>query len=105
MACPFSCTQDVLILPPEYLHGPDSIFASTSSGVIKHVDQSSTGTVKMSIGDTKSKVVIIPITDQLGPDSRKNARGDFIFVKPDLFTSLFSNFDENGQQQAGSEQP
>ncbi|KAH6632444.1 hypothetical protein F5144DRAFT_621236 [Chaetomium tenue] len=102
----FSFTQDELILPPEHLNGPGSIFASTSSSVIKPVKQSSTGTVNMSIGDlwatTKSKVVTTPITDQLGPDSIKNARGDFIFVKPDLFTSLFSNFDENGDRKVPS---
>ncbi len=99
----FSFTQDELMLPPEHLNGPDSIFAATSSGVIKPVRQTSTLTVNMSISDlwatTKSGAVTTPITDQLGPDGMKNARGDFIFVKPDLFTSLFSNFDESGVRQ------
>ncbi|KAK3369574.1 hypothetical protein B0T24DRAFT_580592 [Lasiosphaeria ovina] len=96
----FSFTQNELMLPPEDLNGPNTIFSGTTAGVIKPVKQSTTLTVSMSIADlwntTKSGVVATPITDQLGPDGMKNTRGDFIFVKPDLFTSLFSNFDEDG---------
>lgn len=102
----FSFSQDELRLPPGELDGPQSIFRNTSSGVIKPVKQSSTMTVNMSIADLwvvappGSDDVTTPITKDLGdPTVMSKERGDFIFVKPDLFTSLFSPFDKDGKRQ------
>lgn len=102
----FSFSQEELRLPVEDLDGPQSIFRHTSPGVIKPVKQSSTMTVNMSIADLwvtappNSADVTTPITEDLGdPDVMKNERGDFIFVKPDLFTSLFSPFGKDGKRQ------
>ncbi|KAF7550125.1 hypothetical protein G7Z17_g5929 [Cylindrodendrum hubeiense] len=97
----FSFAQDELRLPPEDLDGASSIFFNTSDGVIKPVKQSSTMTVNMSIDDLwkLSPNVTTPVTDKLGPSS---SRGDFIFVQPDLFTSLFSTFDDEGNRVKGS---
>ncbi|ENH66740.1 hypothetical protein FOC1_g10007390 [Fusarium oxysporum f. sp. cubense race 1] len=97
-------SQDELRLPPEDLDGAGSIFSGTSDGVLKPVKQSSTMTVNMSIDDLwklKSDVTT-PITDRLGPPSMKDSRGDFIFVQPGLFTSLFSTFDDKGNRVKGS---
>ncbi|KAK5996414.1 hypothetical protein PT974_01748 [Cladobotryum mycophilum] len=96
----FSFSQDELRLPPEDLNDPTSIFQTTSAGVIKPVKQSSTMTVNMSIADLwqLKDTVASPVTPDLGPDTMKDSRGDFIFVKPDLFTSLFSTFDQNGKR-------
>lgn len=96
--------QDELRLPPGNLDGPSSIFSNTSNGVLKPVKQSSTMTVNMSIDDLwklKSDVTT-PVTDRLGPPSMKDSRGDFIFVQPELFTSLFSTFDGQGNRVKGS---
>ncbi|KAH7254382.1 uncharacterized protein BKA55DRAFT_727681 [Fusarium redolens] len=96
--------QNELRLPPEDLDGASSIFSNTSDGVLKPVKQSSTMTVNMSIDDLwklKSDVTT-PVTDRLGPSSMKDSRGDFIFVQPELFTSLFSTFDDKGNRVKGS---
>ncbi|RYP41835.1 hypothetical protein DL767_000736 [Monosporascus sp. MG133] len=102
----FSFSQDELRLPPEDLDGPNNIFRNTSAGVAKPVKQSSTMAVNMSIEDLwvvapdKSHDVTTPIATKLGyPDTMKKQRGDFIFVKPELFTSLFSPFDKDGTRQ------
>ncbi|KAF4456302.1 hypothetical protein F53441_1547 [Fusarium austroafricanum] len=100
----FSFAQDELRLPPEDLDGSSSIFRNTSDGVLKPVKQSSTMTVNMSIDDLwkLSSDVTTPVTDKLGPSSMKDSRGDFIFVQPELFTSLFSTFDDKGNRVKGS---
>lgn len=100
----FSFAQDELRLPPEDLDGTSSIFRNTSDGVIKPVKQLSTMTVNMSIADLwkLSPDVTTPVTDKLGPPSMKDSRGDFIFVQTDLFTSLFSTFDDRGNRVQGS---
>ncbi|PHH93133.1 hypothetical protein CDD83_513 [Cordyceps sp. RAO-2017] len=93
-------SQDELRLPPEDLDGPASIFRKTSAGVIKPVKQSSTMTVNTSIADLWNLTddVVTPVTKELGPESIKDSRGDFIFVRPDLFTSLFSAFGADGKR-------
>ncbi|CVL11184.1 hypothetical protein FPRO06_10018 [Fusarium proliferatum] len=96
--------QDELRLPPEDLDGPGSLFSNTSDGILKPVKQSSTMTVNMSIDDLwklKSDVTT-PVTSRLGPASMKDSRGDFIFVQTELFTSLFSTFDDKGNRVKGS---
>ncbi|KAJ3545141.1 hypothetical protein NM208_g2662 [Fusarium decemcellulare] len=100
----FAFAQDELRLPPEDLGGSNSIFRNTSDGVIKPVKQSSTMTVNMSIADLwkLSPDITTPVTDRLGPSSMKDSRGDFIFIQPDLFTSLFSTFDNRGNRVKGS---
>ncbi|KAM0256322.1 hypothetical protein ACHAPA_012208 [Fusarium lateritium] len=100
----FAFAQDELRLPPEDLDGTGSLFSNTSNGVLKPVKQSSTMTVNMSIDDLwklKSDVTT-PVTNSLGPASMKDSRGDFIFVQPELFTSLFSTFDDKGNRVKGS---
>lgn len=100
----FSFSQDELRLPPEHLDGPSSIFRNTSHGVLKPVKQSTTMTVNMSIADLwkLSSDVTTPVTSRLGPASIADSRGDFIFVQPDLFTSLFSTFDGRGNRVRGT---
>ncbi|KAL8372581.1 hypothetical protein RB595_002090 [Gaeumannomyces hyphopodioides] len=88
-----SFQQDELRLPPEDLEG---IFKATSAGVIKPVKQSPTMTVSTSIADLwslGSDDVTSPVTSDLGPASMKDSRGDFVFLKPDLFRDLFSKFE------------
>ncbi|KAM0193065.1 hypothetical protein ACHAPI_008014 [Fusarium lateritium] len=96
--------QDELRLPPEDLDGTGSLFSNTSNGVLKPVKQSSTMTVNMSIDDLwkLNSHVTTPVTSSLGPASMKDSRGDFIFVQPELFTSLFSTFDDKGNRVKGS---
>ncbi|TGJ87799.1 hypothetical protein E0Z10_g928 [Xylaria hypoxylon] len=101
----FSFSQDELRLPPEDLDGPSNIFRNiTSNGLIKPVKQSGTLTVNMSIDDLwhLTPDVATPVTSDLGPDNMKDSRGDFIFVKPDLFTNLFLQKDNNGNPTKGS---
>ncbi|KAI0852453.1 hypothetical protein F5Y00DRAFT_273079 [Daldinia vernicosa] len=99
----FSFSQDELRLQPQELDGSTSIFRNTSSGVTKPVKQSGTMTVNMSIDDLwKITDVTTPVTEKLGPESMKNSRGDFIFVKPDLFANLFPTSDSNNNPVKGS---
>ncbi|KOS19909.1 hypothetical protein ESCO_005595 [Escovopsis weberi] len=93
----FSFSQDELRLSPDNLV---NFFKDTSSGVIKPVVQTPTMTVNMSIEDLwkLSADVTTPVTKDLGPEPMKDSRGDFIFVPSDLFTSLFSTFDINGNR-------
>ncbi|KAI0536514.1 hypothetical protein GGR58DRAFT_475013 [Xylaria digitata] len=94
----FSFSQDELRLPPEDLNGPNSIFRDiTNTGLVKPVKQSGTLTVNMSIEDLWNLTpdVTTPVTSELGPANMKDSRGDFIFVKPDLFTNLFPMKDPN----------
>ncbi|PNY27029.1 Uncharacterized protein TCAP_03025 [Tolypocladium capitatum] len=99
-----SFSQDELRLPPRDLDGSSSIFRNTSAGVVKPVKQSATMTVNMSIDDLWKLTadVTTPVTADLGPESIKDSRGDFIFVKPDLLTSLFPASDSNGNPVRGS---
>ncbi|KAK8851148.1 hypothetical protein PGQ11_013627 [Apiospora arundinis] len=100
----FSFSQDELRLTPEDLDTTTGIFKNTSAGVIKPVKQSSTMTVNMSVDDLWKLTpdVATPVTKDLGPDNMKGSRGDFIFVKPDLFTSLFSTYDKDNKRITGS---
>ncbi|KAI0118163.1 hypothetical protein GGR51DRAFT_498337 [Nemania sp. FL0031] len=100
----FSFSQDELRLLPEDLDGPTSIFRNTSDGITKPVKQSATMTVNTSIDDLwkLTSDVTTPVTASLGPDTMKDSRGDFIFVKPDLFTNLFLGSDSNGNPAKGS---
>ncbi|KAI1186325.1 hypothetical protein F5B17DRAFT_454606 [Nemania serpens] len=100
----FSFSQDELRLSPEDLNGPNSIFRNTSDGVVKPVKQSATMTVNTSIDDLWKLTtdVTTPVTANLGPDSMKDSRGDFIFVKSDLFTNLFLGSDSNGNPSKGT---
>ncbi|KAI1171804.1 hypothetical protein F4777DRAFT_564071 [Nemania sp. FL0916] len=100
----FSFSQDELRLPPEDLDGSSSIFRNTSDGVTKPVKQSATMTVNMSIDDLwkLTSDVKTPVTADLGPDSMKESRGDFIFVKPELFTNLFLESNSSGNPTKGS---
>ncbi|KJZ70939.1 hypothetical protein HIM_09690 [Hirsutella minnesotensis 3608] len=95
-----SFSQDELRLPPEDLDGTSSIFRNTSATVIKPVKQSATMTVNMSIADLWKLTpnVATPVTQDLGPETMKDSRGDFIFVPSTLFTSLFSAYDTNGDR-------
>ncbi|KAL6823366.1 hypothetical protein V8C40DRAFT_280067 [Trichoderma camerunense] len=90
--------QSELRMPPEDL---DKIFSATSDCVIKPVKQSSTMTVNMSIADLwklPTSDVITPVTPDLGPDTMKDSRGDFIFVQPEIFKSFFSTWDEDNNR-------
>ncbi|KAI1819363.1 hypothetical protein F4861DRAFT_527236 [Xylaria intraflava] len=100
----FSFSQDELRLPPEDLDGPSSIFRNTTDGVTKPVKQSATMTVNTSIEDlwNLTSDVTTPVIPNLGPPSMSTSRGDFIFVKPDLFTNLFRGSDSNGNPTKGS---
>lgn len=99
----FSFSQDELRLPPEDLDGDQSIFKETSDGLVKPVKQSSTMAINMTVEDLwKTTNIATPTVSDLGPASMKDARGDFIFIKSDLFISLFSTFDANGVRQVPS---
>ncbi|KAI0007428.1 hypothetical protein F4779DRAFT_592010 [Xylariaceae sp. FL0662B] len=100
----FSFSQDELRLLPQDLDGSSSIFRNTSAGVTRPVRQSGTMTVNMSIDDLWKLTpdVTTPVTRELGPESMKDSRGDFIFVKRDLFTSFFPTSDSNGNPIMGS---
>ncbi|KAI1277738.1 hypothetical protein F5Y07DRAFT_407274 [Xylaria sp. FL0933] len=89
-----SFSQDELRLPPEDLDGTSSIFRNiTSSGLVRPVKQSGTLTVNMSVGDLWNLTpdVTTPVTSE----DIKDSRGDFIFVKPDLFAKLFPTIDSD----------
>ncbi|KAI0890541.1 uncharacterized protein GGS22DRAFT_151187 [Annulohypoxylon maeteangense] len=99
----FSFSQDELRLPPEDLDANTGIFRDTSAGVIKPIKQSSTMTINMSVDDLwKLDNVAYPVTRELVPSGMESSRGDFIFVKPDLFKSLFSTFDADNKQVTGN---
>lgn len=99
----FTFTQDELRLPLETLDGDNSIFKNTSTQLAKPVKQTPTLAVNMTVADLwVTDSIVTPVMANLGPDNTKNSRGDFIFVKPDLFTSLFSPFDKDNERQAPS---
>lgn len=64
--------------------------------------QSSIGSVKMTVADFLGiGNIATPIVDDPGQNF-KDAAAEFIFVKPDLFKSLFSTFDDNNNRQVGA---
>ncbi|MCJ1344692.1 hypothetical protein MMC31_002895 [Peltigera leucophlebia] len=94
-----SFTQDELRLGPEVLDGETSIFKNTSAQLSKPVRQTSVLAVNMSVGDLLATTdIVTPVTPNLG-NNISDSRGDFIFVRPDLFKSLFSTFDSSNQRQ------
>ncbi|KAG5754238.1 hypothetical protein H9Q70_003115 [Fusarium xylarioides] len=67
----------------------------------KEFKQSQAGAVKMTVGDfLKLDNMATPIVADPSKDV-KDLGAEFIFVKPDLFTSLFSTFDERNERQVG----
>lgn len=91
--------QDELCLPIEDRDGDTSLFPSPdkSPSLKKPVQQSSTQAIRMSLKDVEStKSIVSPI--KAGDDDEKTVT-DFIFMKPELFTSLFSPFDESNHRQ------
>ncbi|KAK3944840.1 hypothetical protein QBC46DRAFT_304285 [Diplogelasinospora grovesii] len=89
----FTFTQDELKLAPDALGGIG-------------FKQTPTLAVTMTVGDlwnaTTAASIATPITKDLGPESIKDAKGDFIFIKPDLFKSMFSTFDDKNKRVAPS---
>ncbi|KAH7006889.1 hypothetical protein EDB80DRAFT_893391 [Ilyonectria destructans] len=82
----FTFAHDELLLKPDAL------------GSVKF-KQSPTLSIKMKVGDLlKIGNVATPIDDDSGPDVEE-ANGEFIFLKPDLFKSFFSTFDESNMRQ------
>ncbi|KAF5676664.1 hypothetical protein FCIRC_6959 [Fusarium circinatum] len=67
----------------------------------KEFKQSQAGAVKMTVGDfLKLDNIATPIVADPSKDV-KDLGAEFIFVKPDLFTSLFSTFDDKNNRQVG----
>ncbi|KAI1066193.1 hypothetical protein LB506_008201 [Fusarium annulatum] len=67
----------------------------------KKFKQSQAGAVKMTVGDfLKLENIATPIVSDSSKDVT-DIGAEFIFVKPDLFTSLFSTFDEKNNRQVG----
>lgn len=99
-----SFNEDELRLGPEVLDGETSIFKETSAQLAKPVKQTSVLAVNMTIGDLLATTgIATPVTLNLGANI-SDSRGDFIFIRPDLFKSLFSIFDSSNQRQV-SESP
>ena len=89
--------QDELRLSPEDLA---KMFENTSPELKKPVKQSPTLAVNMTVGDfRKTRNITTPIKEDSQQPEVQKERGDFIFVPADLFTSLFSPFDEKNERQ------
>ncbi|KAI0156926.1 hypothetical protein GGR57DRAFT_511261 [Xylariaceae sp. FL1272] len=95
-----SFTHDELVIAPAHLDKSTGKMFTDAPTVPDHVVQSTTMAVNLAIGDLwkveEKKMVTSPIRPSPGNDKMKDARGDFIFIKPDVFTSFFSTFDETG---------
>ncbi|KAI9648826.1 hypothetical protein NHQ30_003467 [Ciborinia camelliae] len=89
-------TQEELRLSTEELA---RIFAETSAQLPKPVKQTPTLAVNMTVGDIWKTLDITTAIkeDPLQPKMEKE-RADFIFAPADLFTSLFSPFDEKNER-------
>ncbi|KAI1270211.1 hypothetical protein F5Y18DRAFT_367537 [Xylariaceae sp. FL1019] len=98
-----SFTHDELVIAPEHLDKSKGKMFTDAPTVPDHVVQSTTMGVNLSIADLwkaeENKMITTPIQPNLGGDKMRDTRGDFIFIKPDVFTSFFSTFDENGARQ------
>ncbi|KAI8195455.1 hypothetical protein K4K52_012355 [Colletotrichum sp. SAR 10_76] len=95
-----SFTQEELALPAGDLNGTNSIFAGTSTALVKPVQQSNTMTLSMNIADLlATSKTRTPITKNTVSGSVEKTRGDFIFLKKEMFLNLFCNFDDNGTRQ------
>ncbi|THC91742.1 hypothetical protein EYZ11_008793 [Aspergillus tanneri] len=92
----FSFTQDELKLSAEALA---SMFQKTSDQLQKPVKQSSTLAINMTVADLCATTDMVTPVSNLQPSTIQDARGDFIFVPAELFTSLFSTFDQSSQRQ------
>ncbi|KAK3395150.1 hypothetical protein B0H63DRAFT_506684 [Podospora didyma] len=84
----FSFTQDELKLAPDAL-GDGVTFKQTP-----------TLAVTMGVKDVmKNANVVTSITeDDLGPNFKDDTTADFIFIKPDLFKSMFATFDGSNKR-------
>lgn len=93
-------TKDELELTPDELTGQDGFFTNEVFAKLPQpVKQTETLAVKMTVGDfLKTKGISTPVGPTLN-DVAKDTTAEFIFVKRDLFTSLFSNFDEKNARQ------
>lgn len=90
--------QDELRLPVEDRQGDRSLFPPQP----KPLQQSSTQAIRLTLQDLEStKHIVSPIKskDSKTPDK---TMADFIFVKPELFTSLFSRFSALNQREAAT---
>ncbi|KAK4136042.1 hypothetical protein BT67DRAFT_417956 [Trichocladium antarcticum] len=89
----FTFAQDELRLAPDSLGGTA-------------VKQTPTLAVTMTVGDMwnlgASARVATPITEELGPERIRDAKGDFILIKPDLFKSMFSTFGDDNRRAVAS---
>jgi hypothetical protein len=95
-----SFTQEELMLPTGDLNGTHSIFAGTSTGLVKPVQQTNTMTLNMSIADLlATNKIQTPITKNAVSGSVDDTRGDFIFLKKEMFLNLFCDFDNNTTHQ------
>ncbi|KAK4152312.1 hypothetical protein C8A00DRAFT_44616 [Chaetomidium leptoderma] len=82
----FTFTQDELRLAPDALGG-------------FQFKQTPTMAVNMTVGELWSITTAnSPIGKKWKPDTIKDAKGDFIFMKPDLFKSLFSTFGDDNKR-------
>ncbi|KAB8211871.1 hypothetical protein BDV34DRAFT_219087 [Aspergillus parasiticus] len=90
-------TQDELRLPIEDRDGADSIFPSLP----KPVQQTSRHAIRMSLKDLYStKHIVAPIKAEDGQaETADKTMADFIFIKPELFTSLFSPFSDANERE------
>ncbi|KAK6705450.1 hypothetical protein SNK05_009347 [Fusarium graminearum] len=96
-----SFTQEELALPAKHLNGDESIFpgTTTSTGLIHPVQQSNTMTVSMSIADLLNTKTATPITKETVSGPVDKTRGDFIFLKKEMYLNLFCDFDDKGARQ------
>ncbi|KAJ6126032.1 hypothetical protein N7471_010525 [Penicillium samsonianum] len=95
----FSFTQDGLSLAPDVLHGENSIFPQRAEHLAQPLQHMSTLAVNMTIEDLSRSADIASPVKHMETERIKDSRGDFIFIKQDLFTSLFSTFDKSNNRQ------
>ncbi|PLN77509.1 hypothetical protein BDW42DRAFT_196489 [Aspergillus taichungensis] len=98
-------TQEELRLSTQQLNGPDSAFSSVTK-TKRPIKQTASLSVRLALDDlsqiSRDKIDTPVRVGETGPT--KDEAADFVLVPADLFTSLFSPFDEKNQRQS-VEQP
>ncbi|KAF9768840.1 hypothetical protein IL306_013800 [Fusarium sp. DS 682] len=92
-------TEDELKLKPDAL-GTGNTFKQTSTLSVKTtVGDVQNLTTKGNVVSPVSEILNIVKDDKEETEKIRKAQGEFIFIKPDLFKSVFSTFDDDNKRQ------
>ncbi|EWZ34007.1 hypothetical protein FOZG_13689 [Fusarium oxysporum Fo47] len=92
-------TEDELKLKPDDLGTGNTFKQTVTLSVKTTVGDVQDLTTKGNVVSPISEILDVVKNDTKETDKIRKSQGEFIFMKPDLFKSVFSNFDNNNERQ------